>query len=55
MNKKTLQEKAFAALKKAVKGVIQEHKLTGRPLSVWRDGKVLKISAEEAMRNRRTH
>jgi hypothetical protein len=50
MTKKTLQIKAFKALKKAIRGVIEEHKRTGRPLSVWRNGKVVKISASQALR-----
>ncbi len=40
----TLQDKAEAALKKAVRGVIKEHKKTGRPLAIWKNGKVVRIS-----------
>ncbi len=45
-NKKrmSLQDKAFEALKKAVRGVVEQHKKTGRPLAVWRNGKVALIS-----------
>jgi hypothetical protein len=50
MNKKTLQEKAFKAMKEAVKKVVEEHRQSGRPLAVWRDGKVKMISAEQALR-----
>jgi len=50
MTKKTLQEKAFKALKEAVREVVEDHKRTGRPLSVWRNGKVVKISANQALR-----
>lgn len=50
MTKKTLQEKAFKALKEAIRGVIEEHKVSGRPLSVWRNGRVVKISANQALR-----
>jgi fumarate hydratase class II len=39
-----LQDKAFAALKKAVKKVVSEHKKTGRPLIVWQNGKVVKLN-----------
>ncbi|MEW6008195.1 MAG: hypothetical protein AB1629_00985 [Candidatus Omnitrophota bacterium] len=50
MTKKTLQAKAFKALKEAVYEVVLEHKRTGRPLSVWRNGKVVNISASQALR-----
>ena len=40
----TLQDKAEAALKKAVRGVVEDHKKTGRPLAVWRNGKIVRIS-----------
>ena len=40
----SLQDKAESALKKAVRQVVKRHKETGRPLSVWRNGKVAKIS-----------
>jgi len=41
----TLQDKAEAALKKAVREVVQRHKKTGRSLAVWKDGKTVRISA----------
>ncbi len=44
-----LTEKANGAMKAAVEKVIQDHLRTGRPLAVWRDGKVAMISAEEAL------
>ena len=44
MTEKTLQAKAVKAFKEAVRGVIEEHKRSGRPLSVWRRGKVVHIS-----------
>ncbi len=37
--------KAEQALKKAVRKVVIEHKQTGDPLVVWRDGKVVHIPA----------
>ncbi len=40
----SLQDKAEAALKKAVRQVVERHKETGRPLSVWQNGKVTRIS-----------
>lgn len=53
MTKKTLQEKALKALKEAVHDVVEEHRRTGRPLAVWRNGKVLKLSANQALRRSR--
>ena len=40
----TLQDKAEAALKKTVRGVVERHKKTGRPLAVWMNGKTVRIS-----------
>ena len=40
----TLQDKAEAALKKAVRGVVERHKKSGRPLAVWKNGKTVLIS-----------
>ena len=46
----SLQDKAFLALKKAVRNVILEHKRSGRPLAVWHNGKVVQVSADKALR-----
>lgn len=40
----SLQDKAEAALKKAVRGVVERHKKTGRPLAIWENGKTIRIS-----------
>lgn len=40
----SLQDKAEAAMKKAVRGVVEQHKKTGRPLAVWKNGKTVRIS-----------
>jgi hypothetical protein len=40
----SLQDKAEAAMKQAVRGVVQRHKKTGRPLAVWENGKTIRIS-----------
>lgn len=40
----SLQDKAEAALKKAVRGVIEQHKKTGRSLAIWEKGKTVRIS-----------
>jgi hypothetical protein len=42
-----LHERAVMALESAVKGVMEEHARTGRPVYVMRDGNVVEISAEE--------
>ena len=38
-----IHDKAEQALKEAVQEVVDAHKKSGRPLSVWEDGKVKKI------------
>ncbi len=43
--KRSLQDRAFLALKRAVRKVIAHHKQTGRPLAIWRDGKVVWVKA----------
>jgi hypothetical protein len=45
--RRTLQQKAFLALKEAVREVVKRHQETGRPLAVWRNGKVVRISADK--------
>jgi hypothetical protein len=42
----SLQDKAEAALKKAVREVVARHKKTGRPLAVWENGKTVRISPD---------
>jgi len=42
-----LDVRAEMALKEAVAEAIAEHKRAGRPIAVWRDGKVTKIPPEE--------
>ena len=42
-----LIERAFMALKAAVEKVMEEHVRNGLPIYIWRDGKVVDISAEE--------
>lgn len=54
MTKKTLQAKAFKALKEAVREVVEQHKRSGRLLSVWRNGKVVRIPAGVALRRKNT-
>ena len=40
----SLQDKAEAALKKAIHKVVQQHKKTGRPLAIWQNGKTVLVS-----------
>ncbi|HVZ79234.1 MAG TPA: hypothetical protein VHE12_00380 [bacterium] len=41
----SLQDKAEAAMKKAVRQVVEEHKRSGRPLVIWKNGKVVRVPA----------
>jgi hypothetical protein len=43
-----LRKEALQAFREAVAKVIAEHKRLGMPLSIWRGGKVVRISPEEA-------
>jgi len=47
----SLHDKAEKAMKKAVLGVIEQHKRDGRPLAIWEDEKVKYISANEALKS----
>jgi len=42
-----LAQRAEMALQAAVEKVVEEHVRDGRPLSIWRDGKVVEESAQE--------
>lgn len=42
----TILDKAEAAMKKAVKKVVAEHKRSGQPLAVWENGRVKKITVK---------
>lgn len=41
----SLQDKAEIALKEAVREVVDRHKKSGRPLPVWKNGKVVYLPA----------
>jgi hypothetical protein len=43
----SLGEMAEEALKKAVALVVEEHRKSGEPLAVWRDGKVVRVPADQ--------
>lgn len=42
----TILDKAEAAMKTAIKKVVARHKKEGRPLSIWKEGKVVRIRAQ---------
>ncbi|MFH1854539.1 MAG: hypothetical protein ABH815_04430 [Candidatus Omnitrophota bacterium] len=46
----SLHDKAFRALKEAVRDVIKQHAETGRPLAIWKNGKVTHVSAKKLLR-----
>ena len=40
----SLQDKAWVAMKKAIREVVAKHRKSGRPLAIWKNGKVVRIS-----------
>ena len=42
-----LHKSAEKAMREAVEGVVLEHKKNGVPLAVWKDGKVMNLSAKK--------
>ena len=48
--RQSLHDKAFKALKEAIREVIERHKETGRSLAVWQNGRLIHMSAQEALR-----
>lgn len=46
-NELSLTEKAMRALTDAVAKVVEDHRRRGKPLAVWRDGKVVWVPAAE--------
>jgi len=47
-SKQSLTEMAVKAMTDAVAKVVEDHRLRGRPLAVWRNGRASWISAGEA-------
>lgn len=48
MTKKILlHEKAEQAMKAAVKKVVSDHKKSGRPLAIWKNGKAVNVAADK--------
>ena len=44
-----LSQKAYKAIKKAVRGVIADRKMRGEPLIIWKNGKVVKVPANQSL------
>lgn len=49
-----LEVRAEMALKAAVEKVMEDHIRSGRPIHIWRDGRVVEVSADE-LRAQRDH
>jgi len=43
----TLQDKAELAMKSAIRDVVKNHKKSGRPLAVWKNGRTVRISPDK--------
>lgn len=43
----SLQDKAELAIKSAIREVVNTHKKTGRPLAIWKKGRVVLIPANK--------
>ena len=50
-----LAERGLMALKEAVAEMIEDHIRKGLPIYIWRDGKVVEVSAEELRASRSTN
>lgn len=50
-----MEVRAEMALKEAVEEVIEDHIRSGRPIHIWRDGKVVEVAAEELRAQRIVH
>lgn len=50
-----LEKRAEIAFKEAVEEVVDEHARLGLPLYIWRDGKVVGLSAQEVRRDSSVH
>ena len=47
IDRKKIPELALKAFKEAIREVVREHRRDGRKLAVWRNGKVMHISANK--------
>jgi len=50
--KMDILDKAEAAMEKAIKKVVAQHKKDGRPLVVWENGKVKKILVKQRYKSK---
>ncbi len=48
-----LEVRAEMAMKEAIEKVIEDHIRSGRPIHIWRDGKVVEVSAAELRAQRK--
>ena len=42
----SILDKAEIAMKKAVEKVVADHKRSGRPLAIWKNGRVKKVTVK---------
>lgn len=47
LKKMSLGDMAEEALRRAVDRVVEEHRKSGEPLAVWRNGKVVHVPADQ--------
>jgi len=47
--RKSLHDKAEIAMKQAIKQVVENHRKTGRPLAIWKNGKTVRISPDKIL------
>ena len=50
IKKLSLSERAEMAMREAVRGIVIDRMRTGRPLIIWKDGKVVKADPHEVYR-----
>ncbi len=43
----TLLDKAELAMKSAIRQVVEDHKKSGRPLAIWKNGKTIRLSSDK--------
>ena len=46
IKRKTMQDKAELAMKKAIEKVLARHKKSGRSLAIWEKGRVKRVFAQ---------
>jgi len=43
----SMQDKAEVAMRVAVRKVVEEHKKTGRPLAIWKNGRAMNVPVDK--------